>query len=78
MDRGGSVAFVIKDNGDNKEKTTLVKDTWVDVLKEIWKWTKKLFNTLTKIGKWFAKFFIGLSRTMWEWMDKTYGNKMGG
>lgn len=69
------MAFVLEDNGENKkDEKPSTKSIWVETFQEIWKWIKKIFNVLMKIGKWIAETIMKISKAMWEAMEKRFGD----
>ena len=51
------------------------KTIWRETFEEINKWIKRIVKVSLKIGKWVSEMFIKISKSLWEAMDKKYGEK---
>jgi hypothetical protein len=69
------MVFIIKDNEDNeqKKKKPSNKDIWIETIKEIKKWLKKIFGWLMKIGKWVSETMMKIMKALWEYMENRFG-----
>jgi len=49
------------------------KNIWSETIKTIIKWLKRTFNLMMKIGKWIYETMMKLMKSLWEGMEKRFG-----